>query len=524
MSNADFKDIEQIESTLPRPWEEEHTFNDVLYDWMGRAPWLAISLAAHVLAFFVLTAFPWDAFKKEQLNEINAIMEATADEPIEEPEEEEIEEVEEEIEPIEEPILKDAEVSDHNEEDVDQPFESMVGDPDMNSDSPFDSDNSNDVMGIGGGAGGKFGGRVGGRRNLRAAHGKGLDQALKDALEWLKNHQGPDGSWDTDEFSSECGKIGNTICGDPGRAQHDVGSTGLALLAFLGEGNTSDSGDYKEQVANGIKWLRGMQDPDTGLIGEKSSHEFLYNHAIGTLALCEAYYATKSPLLKRTCQNAINYINRARNPYGAWRYDEPPMGMNDTSVTGWMIFAIKAAEDAHLDIVEESYEGAMTWIDEVTDPASGRVGYNEFGNRSSRITGVNDHFPAEKGEAMTAVGLLCRMFMGQDDPKEYPILKKHGDLMLRTLPEWDPDGFGSDMYYWYYGSYAMYQLGGTHWKKWEEALKGTILDNQRKDGDEKGSWDPIGPWGFAGGRIYSTALMALCIEVYFRYGKVAGAR
>ncbi|MDE0897351.1 MAG: hypothetical protein OSB10_12290, partial [Planctomycetota bacterium] len=281
---------------------------------------------------------------------------------------------------------------------------------------------------------------------------------------------------------------------------------------------------YKEQVANGIKYLRNMQDLDTGLIGEKSSHEFLYNHSIGTLALCEAYYATKSPLLKRTCQKAINYINRARNPYGAWRYDEPPMGMNDTSVTGWMIFAIKAAEDAKLDIVQDSYEGAMTWIDEVTDPANGRVGYNEFGNRSSRITGVNDHFPSEKGEAMTAVGLLCRMFMGQDDPKEYPILKKHGDLMLRTLPEWDPDGFGSDMYYWYYGSYAMYQLGGTHWKKWETALKSTILDNQRKDGDEKGSWDPIGPWGFAGGRVYSTALMALCIEVYFRYGKVAGAR
>ena len=163
-------------------------------------------------------------------------------------------------------------------------------------------------------------------------------------------------------------------------------------------------------------------------------------------------------------------------------------------------------------------------LKEVTDESNGRVGYSEYGNLSSRITGVNDHFPAEKGEAMTAVGLLVRMFMGETDPKKSPILKKHGDLMLRTLPEWDPDGFGSDMYYWYYGSYAMYQLGGTHWKKWEAALKKTILENQRKDGDEKGSWDPVGPWGYAGGRVYSTALMALCIEVYFRYGKVAGAR
>ena len=523
MSNQDYSDL-HIDSSMPKPWEEETTFNDVLYDWMGRAPWLAISAAAHVLAFFILSAFPWDAFKKEELQSIQASVEATPEEIIEEPEEEEIEEVEEEIEPIEEPILKDAEISDHNEEDVDQPFDSMVGDPDMNSDSPFDSDNLNDVIGIGGGAGGKFGGRQGGRRNLRAAGGKGMDQALRDALEWLKEHQAPDGSWDCDGFDAECGKIGNSVCDGAGRSGHDVGVTALALLAFLGEGNTSDQGEYKEQVANGIKWLRGMQDPDTGLIGDKSTHEFLYNHSIATLALCEAYYASKSPRLKRVCQEAVYYINRARNPYSAWRYNEPPNGTNDTSVTGWMIFALKAAEDAGLEVDEGAYEGALSWFDEVTDPQTGRMGYNEFGSRSSRITGVNDHYPSEKGEAMTAVGLLCRIFIGQTDPAEHPILEKHGDLMLRTLPEWDPDGFGNDMYYWYYGSYAMYQLGGQHWKKWETALKKAIVETQRKDGDEKGSWDPNGPWGFSGGRVYSTATLVLCLEVYFRYAKVLGAR
>mgnify|MGYP000337542782 CR=1 FL=1 len=31
-------------------------------------------------------------------------------------------------------------------------------------------------------------------------------------------------------------------------------------------------------------------------------------------------------------------------------------------------------------------------------------------------------------------------------------------------------------------------------------------------------------WGWSGGRVYSTALMVLCLEVYFRYGKVLGAR
>ena len=42
-----------VVSTLPKPWEEETSFHDVLYDWMGRAPWLAISCAAHLLAYFL---------------------------------------------------------------------------------------------------------------------------------------------------------------------------------------------------------------------------------------------------------------------------------------------------------------------------------------------------------------------------------------------------------------------------------------------------------------------------------------
>ena len=81
------------------------------------------------------------------------------------------------------------------------------------------------------------------------------------------------------------------------------------------------------------------------------------------------------------------------------------------------------------------------------------------------------------------------------------------------------------MYYWYYGSYAMYQMGGNqYWNAWNKAMKKAVVESQRKDGDFLGSWDPVGPWGFAGGRVYSTASMVLCLEVYFRYAKVLGAR
>ena len=112
--------------------------------------------------------------------------------------------------------------------------------------------------------------------------------------------------------------------------------------------------------------------------------------AIAALSICEAYYFSKSPLIKKTAQDAINYISIARNPYGAWRYDVPPSGDNDTSVTGWCVFALKSAEEAQLKIDPEAFRGAASWIDEVTDPVTGRCGYDSIGSASSRITRVNE--------------------------------------------------------------------------------------------------------------------------------------
>ncbi|MEE8468336.1 MAG: hypothetical protein V3T22_07775, partial [Planctomycetota bacterium] len=54
------------------------------------------------------------------------------------------------------------------EETLIQDFEITAGDPDLFSDSPFDSTEFNSVIGIGGGAGGKFGARFGGRRVRRS--------------------------------------------------------------------------------------------------------------------------------------------------------------------------------------------------------------------------------------------------------------------------------------------------------------------------------------------------------------------
>ena len=70
--------------------------------------------------------------------------------------------------------------------------------------------------------------------------------------------------------------------------------------------------------------------------------------------------------------------------------------------------------------------------------------------------------------------------------------------------------------YSYYGTLTMYQDGGPEWEKWNVVVRDTLTSEQRRDGRFAGSWDPKGPWGRYGGRLYSTALSTLTLEVYYR--------
>ena len=93
---------------------------------------------------------------------------------------------------------------------------------------------------------------------------------------------------------------------------------------------------------------------------------------------------------------------------------------------------------------------------------------------------------------------------------------------MKNMPEWREYKNGRSLskvnfYYWYYGTNAMFQAGGSNWKKWNKVMKKVLLANQRKSGAEKGSWDTKGEWSPIGGRVYTTALSALCLQVYYRY-------
>ena len=270
--------------------------------------------------------------------------------------------------------------------------------------------------------------------------------------------------------------------------------------------------------------LRSQQQEDTGLIGTDASHHFIYDHVIATLAMCEAYGLSNYRSLKPTAQRAINYLQAHRNPYGCWRYQRQA-GDNDMSVTGWAVLACVSAREFGLLIDQKALGYADSYIDEMTD-ANGRIGYIDKGGLSSRHRGATEiDFPADRTECMTAVGLLCKCFLGHD-PKKSPMMDQQAKVLMRKPPQWSRDTKGSwaDHYYWYYGTYAMYQVGGPAWNQWSKAINDAVVKKQRADGNPKGSWDPEDAWGADGGRVYSTAILALTLEASYRYARVIGGR
>ena len=87
--------------------------------------------------------------------------------------------------------------------------------------------------------------------------------------------------------------------------------------------------------------------------------------------------------------------------------------------------------------------------------------------------------------------------------------KKGIELCQKKGPYWNRESGEIDMYYWFWGTMALRRNGGAAWKQWRMPLVPIVREHQRRDAPYFGSFDPVGPWGREGGRVYSTALMTM---------------
>lgn len=327
------------------------------------------------------------------------------------------------------------------------------------------------------------------------------EAAVEAALAYIARHQRPNGSWSMAFADSPC--KGECDHSSAGLDTHEVAATGLALLCFLSAGHTMQEGQYSENVNRGVYFLvQNLKSRQTGLSTwlTTANHDWMYEHGIATLALCEALQMKGDlELLTKPCQEAVNFIANAQHAGGGWDY-HPRSGPGDLSIVAWQVMALKSALSAKIVV----NAGTIRRIDAFLSKHA--VGVFMFVyNQGEKPT-----------KSMTAIGTLMRIYRGWS--KTDPAIIK----AIEHLGEQGPSP--SDFYYDYYATQALFQYGGKPWQSWNDKMREHLINSQVKDGHMAGSWWFPGEPRTAslianntGGRFYLTTMACLTLEVYYRY-------
>lgn len=527
-------------------------------EWLGhqlkRMPSFAVAFGMFGTFLFISTFITYGSVKLERdLMPLAAEIEAEQPPKIEDIKEKKLVQTPPSVKPApsDAPLVTDEEVS-----SIDAPIDPTRGDVDVEVTEDASSTNTTvtdpipmdltkrmAVISTDSGSGG-FRGALGprsgaGRRSARGRYGRGpagkppvvsvqaTDNAILDALRWLKSVQEPDGSWSCSKWGGEKDVPAN------------MGVTGLALLAFLGNGCTDrEPQEFAPTVRKAIDNLMNVQSPD-GSFGSQyagSENELVarfYAHGICTLAMCEAYAMMQNPKFKATAEKALRFTFAVQNPNGGFGYNGQLDGRGggdsnttDVSVTAFQIQSLKAARTGKLEIPPEVIARIESYLRTIVNSDSSTSYRYNIGNMS----------PHESGTfSMTAASLAARLlWWGSGTPandaeaqakaqaeaqakylttgKELPAIAK-GERSGRSATERN-----YDIYTIYYTSLAMFHMGGKYWSSWRDVSYNLLLARQAKSGPDRGSWPTNGTqWGDRGGRVFTTAFGALALEAYCRY-------
>ena len=510
MSDEPLQDaeLEGLEDELDQYVEKESPFQEFVVEQLRRAPWWMISFLVHALVLLILWKWPYRAMADlETYAPIEVDLVAEQDQI--EIEEEELEEpdIDEDLEvPIEDiPISPEPPTLEDPGPDLDLPPEDdLVKDVERPVPS-IDPPSATPVFAVEGTTNrlnrGIYSGRsLRGRASARGGRGgtnTHAESAVMAGLKWLARAQERDGSWNAKNWE--------------GRANYSVGMTGLALLCFLGAGYTDQKGPFKTTVRRGLAWLKANQKPDG-----RFPYQTYYEMGIAGMAVSEAYGLTRNPATGRMAQRAIDFICKTQPEHGGFRYKGAvPKGEGDMSVTGWQIMAIKSGICAELKVPEQAVVRSRVFL---------KNSWREYGRSAYIVSGKGGG-----SNAVTAIGLLCRIFLGGEEYEDeirqaasYLLSKEMKDA--KPVPGGASGQLASDLYYTYYSCLGMFQIGGEMWANWNNMFRDKLVKLQISKLTEngkfvRGSWDPQqSKWGKHGaGRVYSTAMAILSLEVYYRF-------
>jgi len=192
----------------------------------------------------------------------------------------------------------------------------------------------------------------------------------------------------------------------------------------------------------------------------------------------------------KVCAGAgVGFIVNLQGPQsGGWGSD--PNGKRDTVNTGLQLMALLAAKRSRVIIPRRIFLGVKHYLESV------EVQQETYTYQPG----------SPRNDAMTALGLYSQMGLGA--ARDTPILKNGCREISRR-------GLQPDPFYNCLATYCLFHhADSADWKKWNESLQQSLLKSQGSDGAMGGSWKPTDYK--AGGRLFTTCLNLLTLEVYYR--------
>ncbi|MHC4078427.1 MAG: prenyltransferase/squalene oxidase repeat-containing protein [Planctomycetota bacterium] len=339
-----------------------------------------------------------------------------------------------------------------------------------------------------------------------------LERGVNRGLSWLAKHQDARGSW-----SEKIGFKLNTDYKVTKKHGGHVGVTSLALMSFLAGGHVPGRGKYGNVLKNGVDYVLSCVK-ENGFIQDNGTR--MYSHAFASLFLAEIYGMTHRRDVREALQRATTVIVDSQNAEGGWRY-QLFARESDMSITVCQAMALRAARNVGITVPVSTIRAAENYVTRsAIQPGSRMHGpmYNLYSNhmirnepggfmyqlrRSSRAT-----FP------LTAAGVTTLYAAGNYDSRLIPPALEYLERVMREFnPMFGPGGEFDGHYFYYYGHYyavqAFFVAGGPAWKKYFEAVRKQLLDNQL----HTGAWScRVGP-----GKAFGTAVATLILQIPYQY-------
>jgi hypothetical protein len=159
-----------------------------------------------------------------------------------------------------------------------------------------------------------------------------------------------------------------------------VAITALACLAFMSDGHLPGKGPYGDAVEKGLEFVLANA-AENGLVAAEAANGPMYGHGFATLFLGEIYGMTapsapgspealRADRVHEALVKAVRLIQATQNEEGGWRYNPVPYDA-DVSVTICQIMALRSARNAGIEVPKETIDRAVDYVRRAQNPDGG---------------------------------------------------------------------------------------------------------------------------------------------------------